>query len=282
MRTEGMGPGFSSSSEGRGPLRLRKNSLRRTGGLNPGTLSLTTLGKLGYGLPLTGKKSGGRANYHGSRVPLVLRRKHRVMAEKETELNVAEPLEIASGAAAEEPDNAADPGPAAAPADIEAPVGPGEPVSRAEFEQLKAERDELLDRLGRLQAEFENARKRAERERIGDRDYAAASVVEKFLPVVDNFQLALKSHGTAQQMRHGIELIVKQMEEVLRQMQVIPIPAVGEPFDPRLHEALGAVDRDDLPDQHVAEEVRRGYRLRERLLRPALVRIVHNPKQTAE
>jgi molecular chaperone GrpE len=65
-------------------------------------------------------------------------------------------------------------------------------------------------------------------------------------------------------------------------MQVVPIPAVGEPFDPRLHEALGAVDRDDLPDQHVAEEVRRGYRLRERLLRPALVRIVHNPKQTAE
>jgi len=213
---------------------------------------------------------------------LVFRRKHRVMAEQETELNVAEQLEIASGAAAEEPGNAADPGPAAAPADIEAPAGPGEPVSRVEFEQLKAERDQLLDRLGRLQAEFENARKRAERERIADRDYAAGSVVEKFLPVVDNFQLALKSHGTAQQMRHGIELIVKQMEEVLRQMQVIPIPAVGEPFDPRLHEALGAVDRDDLPDQHVAEEVRRGYRLRERLLRPALVRIVHNPKQTAE
>jgi len=204
------------------------------------------------------------------------------MAEPETELNVVEPLEIASGGPAEESGKDSDPGPAAAPADGEAPAGPVEPVSRAEFEQLKAERDELLDRLGRLQAEFENARKRAERERIGDRDYAAASVVEKFLPVVDNFQLALKSHGTAQQMRHGIELIVKQMEEVLRQMQVVPIPAVGEPFDPRLHEALGAVDRDDLPDQHVAEEVRRGYRLRERLLRPALVRIVHNPKQTAE
>jgi molecular chaperone GrpE len=83
-------------------------------------------------------------------------------------------------------------------------------------------------------------------------------------------------------MRHGIELIVKQMEEILRQMHVVPVPAVGERFDPRLHEALGAVDRDDLPDQHVAEEVRRGYRLRERLLRPALVRIVHNSKQTAE
>jgi molecular chaperone GrpE len=155
-------------------------------------------------------------------------------------------------------------------------------VSRTEFEQLKVERDQLLDRLARLQAEFENARKRAERERIADRDYATGSVVEKFLPVVDNFQLALKSHGTAQQTRHGVELIVKQMEEVLRQLQVVPIPAVGEAFDPRLHEALGAVERDDLPDQHVAEEIRRGYRLRERLLRPALVRVVHNSKQTAE
>jgi molecular chaperone GrpE len=210
--------------------------------------------------------------------PSMFRRKHRVMAEQENELSVSEPLEIASGGPVEEPQA----GQAASPADGEAPAGPVEPVSRAEFEQLKAERDQLLDRLARLQAEFENARKRAERERIADRDYAAGSVVEKFLPVVDNFQLALKSHGTAQQMRHGVELIVKQMEEILRQMQVVPIPAVGEPFDPRLHEALGAVDRDDLPDQHIAEEIRRGYRLRERLLRPALVRIVHNSKQTAE
>ena len=98
---------------------------------------------------------------------MIFRRKHRVMAEKETALNVAKPLEIASGAAVEEPGNPADPGPAAAPADIEAPAGPGEPVSRAEFEQLKAERDQLLDRVARLQAEFENARKRAEREQIG-------------------------------------------------------------------------------------------------------------------
>jgi molecular chaperone GrpE len=81
-------------------------------------------------------------------------------------------------------------------------------------------------------------------------------------------------------LRSGVELIVKQMEEILRQLQVSPIPAVGEEFDPRLHEALGSVERDDLPDQHVAEEIRRGYRLRERLLRPALVRIVSNSKQT--
>jgi molecular chaperone GrpE len=151
-------------------------------------------------------------------------------------------------------------------------------VSREQFDQLKAERDQLLDRLARLQAEFENARKRAERERVSDRDYATGSVVEQFLPVLDNFELALKSTGSPEQLRSGVELIVKQMEDVLRQMQVLPIPTLGEEFDPRLHEALGSVERDDLPDQHVAEEIRRGYRLRDRLLRPALVRVVSNRK----
>jgi molecular chaperone GrpE len=204
------------------------------------------------------------------------------MPEQETEMSVLEPLEIGSGDATQKPVN--DPGAEPAPAHAEGEVAasPEEPVSRSEFDQLKAERDQLLDRLARLQAEFENARKRAERERISDRDYATGKVVEQFLPVVDNFELALKSTGSAHQLRHGVELIVKQMEEILRQLQVSPIPAVGEPFDPRLHEALGTVDRDDLPDQHVAEEIRRGYRLRERLLRPALVRVAHNPKQTSE
>jgi molecular chaperone GrpE len=154
-----------------------------------------------------------------------------------------------------------------------------ETVSRAEYEQLKQERDSLLDRVARLQAEFENARKRAERERSDFREYATGSAIEQFLPVLDNFDLALKSTGSAEQLRSGVELIVKQMEEILRQMQVTPVATVGEPFDPRLHEALGSVERDDLPDQHVAEEVRRGYKLRERLLRPALVRVVSNPKQ---
>jgi molecular chaperone GrpE len=155
-------------------------------------------------------------------------------------------------------------------------------VSAAEFEKLTAERDLLLDRLARLQAEFENARKRAEREKAEFRDFAVGNVVEQFLPVVDNFELALKSAGTVEQMRHGVELIVKQMEEILRQLQVTPIATVGEAFDPRVHEALGSVERDDLPDQHVAEEIRRGYRVRERLLRPAMVRVAHNSKQIAE
>ncbi|HEY2857748.1 MAG TPA: nucleotide exchange factor GrpE [Terracidiphilus sp.] len=157
-----------------------------------------------------------------------------------------------------------------------------EAVPRAEYEQLKAERDQLVDRVARLQAEFENARKRAEREKADYRDYAAASVVEQFLPVLDNFELALKATGSAEQLRSGVELIVKQMEEVLRQMNVTPVPAVGEEFNPHHHEALGSVERLDLPDQHVAEEIRRGYKIREKLLRPAMVRVVSNPKQTVE
>ena len=153
---------------------------------------------------------------------------------------------------------------------------------KTELEQLRTERDQLLDRLARLQAEFENARKRAERERQEFRDYAVGNVVEQFLPVLDNFELALKATGSAEQLRSGVELIVKQMEEILRQLQVQAVPAVGAEFDPRHHEALGTVEREDLPDQHVAEEVRRGYKLRDRLLRPALVRVASNPKQTSE
>jgi molecular chaperone GrpE len=194
------------------------------------------------------------------------------MSKHETELTVMEPQEAAGGAPAVE----------ARAEQTAAAVEVETTPSRTELDQLKGERDQLLDRLARLQAEFENARKRAERERTEFRDYATGNVVEQFLPVLDNFELALKSGGTAEQLRHGVELIVKQMDEVLRGMQVNPIATVGEQFDPRVHEALGSVERDDLPDQHVAEEIRRGYKLRERMLRPALVRVAHNSKQIAE
>lgn len=153
---------------------------------------------------------------------------------------------------------------------------------QVEIEQLKGERDQLLDRLARMQAEFENARRRAEREKVEFRDHVTGSVVEQFLPVLDNFELALKSTGSVEQLRSGVSLIMKQMEETLQKMQVSAIPAVGESFDPRVHEALGAVERNDVPDQHVAEEIRRGYKIRERLLRPALVRVAHNNKQVSE
>jgi molecular chaperone GrpE len=197
------------------------------------------------------------------------------MPEQESELTLSEEAEAAAAAAAAE--NAVLEMPDQASSDASEPS-----VSRAEFDQLKGERDQLLDRLARLQAEFENARKRTEREQSEFRDYAVGNVVEKFLPVLDHFELALKANGTTEQLRSGVELIVKQMEDVLRQLQVVAIPTLGEQFDPRQHEALGTVERDDLPDQHVAEEIRRGYKLREKLLRPALVRVASNPKQTSE
>jgi molecular chaperone GrpE len=153
-------------------------------------------------------------------------------------------------------------------------------INPEQFAALKTERDQLVDRLARLQAEFDNARKRQEREKQDFRDYATGSVVEQFLPVLDNFALALNATGSAEQLRTGVELIVKQMDEALKQLQVQAIPTVGQQFDPRVHEALGSVERDDLPDHSVAEEIRKGYRIRERLLRPAMVRIVSNPKQT--
>jgi len=148
-----------------------------------------------------------------------------------------------------------------------------------EIERLKGERDQLLDRLARLQAEFDNARKRETRERAEFRDYATGNTVEQFLPVLDNFQLALNANGSADQLRNGVELIVKQMEEALKSLNVLPIETVGQEFNPRLHEALGTVETVDVPDQHIVEEIRRGYRIRERLLRPALVRVAHNPQQ---
>lgn len=202
------------------------------------------------------------------------------MPEKEAELTAAENAETAGSE-----DVSGETGESSA---LE-PHAEDLPVSRAEFDQLQAEfdqlkkeRDALIDRLARLQAEFENARKRSEKEKADFKDFALGSVVEQFLPVVDNFELALKSTGSPEQLRAGVGLIVKQMEEILRSLQVQPVATVGEEFDPRHHEAMGSVERDDLPDQHVAEEVRRGYRLREKLLRPALVRVVSNPKQTNE
>ena len=148
-----------------------------------------------------------------------------------------------------------------------------------EIAQLKAEKDQLLDRLARLQAEFDNARKREAKERADAREYTVGSTVEPFLGVMDNFQLALKANGTAEQMRGGVELILKQMEDALKSLQVTAVESVGAQFDPRIHEALGSIETSEFPDHQVLEEIRRGYKIRERLLRPAMVRIAANPAQ---
>ncbi len=152
-------------------------------------------------------------------------------------------------------------------------------LPQAEYDRLKAERDQAFDRLARLQAEFDNARKREARERADFRDFAVSGAVEQILPVLDNFQLALQAQGSAEQLRTGVELIVKQMEEALKAVGVQTIETVGTQFDPRIHEALGSIETTEAPDQQVLEEVRRGYRIKEKLLRPALVRVASNTAQ---
>ena len=152
----------------------------------------------------------------------------------------------------------------------------------AEVTALREERDALKERLARLQAEFDNSRKREAKERQDARDYAVQSAVEPFLGVMDNFALALKAKGSAEQLRAGVDLIVKQMEEALRGLNVQAVETVGAQFDPRLHEALGSEEREDVPDHQVTEEIRRGYKLRDKLLRPALVKIATNAKQVSE
>ena len=157
-----------------------------------------------------------------------------------------------------------------------------ENAAQTEIEQLKGERDQLLDRLARLQAEFDNARKREIKERADTRDYTISNTVEPFLGVMDNFQLALKADATVEQLRGGVELILKQMEDALRGLQVVPVDSVGAQFDPRVHEALGSIETKEFPDHQVVEEIRRGYKIREKLLRPALVKIAVNPAQVSE
>jgi len=147
----------------------------------------------------------------------------------------------------------------------------------SETEKLKAERDALLDRLARLQAEFDNARKRAVREQQDFREFAAADVIKSFLPTLDSFERALKAGvADSSEFRNGIELIYRQFQDALQKIGVQPISATGQVFDPRIHEAVEMVDTSDVPDHHVLDELQRGYKYKDRLLRPAMVRVARN------
>ncbi len=157
-------------------------------------------------------------------------------------------------------------------------AAPSAPPGEAELGRLKAERDALLDRLARAQADFENARKRAFREQQEYRDYALADAVKSLLPVLDSLDRALEHNAEASEFRSGIELINKQFHDVLSKLGLRPIPAKGEPFDPHLHQAIEMVDTAEAEDHQVLEELQRGYKLKDRLLRPAMVRVARNPK----
>src|SRR5580658_8748466 len=170
----------------------------------------------------------------------------------------------------------AEAGEGAAPTVI--PINASDAGAASETEKLKAERDALLDRLARLQAEFDNARKRAVREQQDFREFAAADAIKNFLPILDSFERALKAGGDATDFRDGVELIYRQFQDALQKAGVQPIVALGQPFDPRIHEAIEMVDTTEVADQHVLEELQRGYKYKERLLRPAMVRVARNAR----
>jgi|SRR5579862_736792 molecular chaperone GrpE len=148
----------------------------------------------------------------------------------------------------------------------------------SDVQKLKAERDALVDRLARLQAEFENARKRTAREQQDFRDYALADAIKALLPSLDSFERALQTNTEKSEFRGGIELIYKQLQDALVKLGLRPIPAKGEPFDPHLHEAIEMVETRDAEDHQILEELQRGYKLKDRLLRPSMVKVARNSK----
>lgn len=148
----------------------------------------------------------------------------------------------------------------------------------SEVQKLRAERDTLLDRLARMQADFDNARKRAAKEQQDYRDYALADAVKTLLPVMDSFDRALQSSPEKSEFHAGVELIQKQLQAALAKIGVQTISAKGQQFDPRFHEAIEMVDTEEAKDHEVLDELQHGYKLKDRLLRPAMVRVARNSK----
>ena len=165
------------------------------------------------------------------------------------------------------------------PSGTSAEVRPATEITgpEAEIQRLRAEHNTAVDRLARMQTEFDNARKRAAKEQQDFRDFALTDTIKTLLPVVDNFERALQSKSDPADFRAGVELIYKQLRDVLTKLGVQPIDAKGQQFDPRFHEAVEMVDTSDAADHEVLEEWQRGYKLKERLLRPAMVRVARNP-----
>ena len=140
---------------------------------------------------------------------------------------------------------------------------------------VQRQRDEYYDLLLRKTAEFDNYRKRTERDRLSLTDAAAANVIGELLPLVDDLERALKVEAGAEAdaYRRGVELIYKQLSEILRKRGVRPIEAVGADFDPYFHQAVSYEHAEGRRDGEVIEEFRRGYMLGDRLLRPSMVKV---------
>lgn len=154
----------------------------------------------------------------------------------------------------------------------------------AAYRQVLAEKQELYDRLLRKQAEFENFRKRTHREREDLLAHATADLVRALLPVLDGFERALKHRDprVPQQFYQGVELIHRQLSEVLSRVGLAPVETAGKLFDPHFHQAVETVEVPGARDQEIVEEVQRGYKLKDRLLRPATVKVAAALSEKAE
>lgn len=154
---------------------------------------------------------------------------------------------------------------------------------QSQVDVLMTERASLYDKLLRRQAEFDNYRKRVERERSELYQHGREDVLLQFLPVVDNFERALssleESEGDAEALRRGVELIHKQFKDALSKLGLEPVEAVGKTFDPHVHEAVTTEATDKHKENTVIEEFQRGYKIGDRLLRPAKVKVAATPEK---
>jgi molecular chaperone GrpE len=147
----------------------------------------------------------------------------------------------------------------------------------AERDQLLADKAELGDRMLRSRAEFDNARRRAERERSDFLQFAAMDLVRDILPVLDDFGRALKVETADRKYAKGVELIYQRLYETLKKLGLEPIETAGRSFDPNLHQAVERVETDEAEDQTVLDEFQRGYNFKGKLLRPAMVKVAVKP-----
>ena len=146
-----------------------------------------------------------------------------------------------------------------------------------DLEELRRERDTLQDRLLRTAAEFDNYRKRVERDRREVSDLAVADAVQDLLPIIDNLERALQAAADNDPLRKGVDLIHRQMMDVLRKRGVKHFEVVGTDFDPNIHQAVAHEDSETHREGEVMEELQRGYRLGDRLLRAAMVKVARRP-----
>jgi len=149
----------------------------------------------------------------------------------------------------------------------------------AERDRLAAENAELQDRFLRAQAEFQNFRKRVDKDRLELSEYASMEACRMLLPIIDDFERALETDTADKKYAQGLELIRQRMFDALKKLGLEPIVAQGEPFDPHIHHAVEMVETEDVPDHTVLAEFQRGYNFKGRLLRPAMVKVAVEPKR---